>query len=209
MANPTPHSEDQPDGSATPGDTGYDLTESRPLPPRADMAMLERTARWCPACGCDLTMTDQPPCPRCERPFNPDDPSTTSPKPVEPEQENYWRDKQRIAGYIVLPLFLFGRALINVFGQDMTGFITGSGGFAGVAVGVMVTLLIIPWLVATVFFLLIATSDYYNPRTVYCLGFGAIAGIIIVLGLHPVLLLAGVVAGLFAGMVRAWAEKAA
>src|SRR5690606_20558177 len=73
-------------GEAEPGYLpSYELIEVAPERPSIDprLRILEKPACWCPACGYDLTLVPTPPCPRCERPFIPGDPTTTSSEPID------------------------------------------------------------------------------------------------------------------------------
>ncbi len=190
-----------------PATKGYELAEPPPKTiPRRDLERIQRPARWCPACGYDLTLVNEPPCPRCERPFIPGDTATYATEPVE-VRHRYWTDRPRIAGYFMLPLFLVGRAVVNNIAPEWVNWMDGSGGNAGVVFGAMVGLLLIPWLIATTLLGTIALDDYYNPKTLYCMLVGAGFGVVITLGMSPVLLLAGIFAGLFAGFIRAWLAK--
>ena len=204
----------QPPRGADPrdaSDTGYGLNEPAALPPRTDphldpAAMASRDPRWCLGCGHALTLIDKPPCPHCERMFNPEDPTTFSGEPIDPK-DNYWTQAPRIAGYIVLPLFLIGRLLINDVGERMVDLMSGSGGMAGGLYGAIVTVLVLPWFLATTLLLLIALEDYYNPKLVVCVTLGPLIGVLIALGLSPLLVVCGAVLGLTAGVFQSWRSK--
>lgn len=207
MARPTPDES----SNASPYELSevpdeHALGETPPPVPRADLPLIDRPGRWCPACGYDLTRVGQPPCPRCERMFIPEDPSTYSSEPVEIKHP-YWTDKPRVAGYVLIPVFLIGRGVINATKDDWSEMFAGSGGSAGVILGAMFGLLLIAWLIVTPLLGAIALSDFYNPRVVYCLLAGFAFGIVITIGLSPAVIFAGMLAGLFAGLIRAWLAR--
>ena len=177
-------------------DNGYELAEAPTPELRPDLELIQRPPRWCPACGYDLTMVDVPPCPRCERSFIPGDASTYAEEPIEPPH-NSWINARRVAGYVAIPLFLLGRVIIHTATPGWGLMIDGEAGTnraessVGVVAAVFLVLLFIPWLIATTLLVLIALSNYYNPRTAICLVLGAGLGIFLTLGVSPVLLLVG------------------
>ncbi len=109
----------EPDASGfTPAhsNTGdYELSEITDNPVRGDLEIIMHPARYCRACGFDLTLIDVSPCPGCEKAFDPDDDATTRDTPL-PEQENFWLQRPRLAGYGLLALFILGRPIIGFVG---------------------------------------------------------------------------------------------
>ena len=194
--------------SSNPGNgrEGYELGAPTSSAERKDLELIERVPRWCPACGNDLTLIDEPPCPRCERPFIPGDTSTYSDEPIEVKHA-FWLTSPRIAGAFFVITFLIGRATINGSGSEWAGWMQGTGGQFGVIPGVMLCLLLIPWLVITALLGLTAMGEYYNPKMVYCLLIGGVLGLVLCLGFTPMVLLVGMLTGLFAGYLRCWLAR--
>ncbi len=183
----------EPDPAAEPGVA---------LPPDAEFHVTD--PRYCLGCGFDLTELDEDArqCPRCGRSFDPADASTyaeTAPPSAEP---NYWLEPPRLAGYILVPLFLVGRAVTNAVAA---GFGESLGSVGGATVGpLMVVFLLLPWLFICVYLALVLADDYINPLVGVAVGVGAAFGLLFTFGLHPALLVIGLIIGSFAGFVRAW-----
>lgn len=176
----------------------YELGEVSENPPRGDLELLVHPARYCKACGFDLTLVTVSPCPGCDKPFDPDDDSTTRDTPL-PEQDNYWLQKPRLAGYGLLALYILGRPVIHLVGDNL------GGRFADVVLAFGV-LALTPWVFVGVLLALKAVEEHHNPKLTVTLPLGFAFGVLLTFGLHPGVLLVGGIAGAFAGFVRAWRE---
>ena len=164
----------------------------------ADLVVVE--AKYCIGCGQDLS--DLPPeltqCPRCGRGFEPDDPSSYMDQPPPPER-SFWLQRPRIAGYLLIGLYLLGRLIV---GATASGF----GGRFGEVVLAFAVLALLPWMFICVFLALEAIEEYHGPTLLVSILLGAGFGVLITVGMHPALMFCGIVVGGFTGMFRAWRE---
>lgn len=176
----------------------YELREVSDNPIRGDMAILVHPARYCRGCGFDLTLIEVSPCPGCEKAFDPNDDSTTRDTAL-PEQENFWLQRPRLAGYGLLALFIFGRPIIGFVGGNL------GGRFADVvlAFGVMA---MVPWILIGVLLALESIEEHHNPKLAVTLPLGFAFGLLLTLGLHPGVMLVGGIVGTFAGFIRTWRQ---
>lgn len=188
------------DSSVDADDQGgdYELSEVADNPVRGDLEILVHPARYCRACGFDLTLIDVSPCPGCEKEFDPDDDTTTRDTPL-PTQDNFWLQRPRLAGYALLGLFIVGRPIIGFVGGNL------GGRFADVvlAFGVMA---LVPWVFVGVLLGLETIEEHHNPKPSVTVPLGFGFGLLLTFGLHPGVMFAAGIVGAFAGFVRAWRQ---
>jgi len=174
----------------------YAVSQPTANPLRGDLKILEHPPRYCLACGHDLTLIRAGVCPGCEKLFNPQDPNTFSDEPIA-EPGNWWAQPPRLAGYAVLPLWLIGWLII----AGATSAIGGPFSEVLVAFGVLVML---PWVAVCVLLGMASLDDYHNPKLIVTIPLGVVLGMVLTLGLHPALIFIAMIAGGFAGLLRAW-----
>ncbi|MBB6430370.1 hypothetical protein [Algisphaera agarilytica] len=183
----------------TPSASGeYELGEVSDNPPRGDLEIIMHPARYCRACGFDLTLVEVSPCPGCEKEFDPNDDSTTRDTPL-PTQDNFFLQKPRVAGYGLLAWFILGRPIIHFVGDSL------GGRFADVVLAFGI-LALTPWILIGVVLALETIEEHHNPKLVVTLPLGAAFGILLTVGLHPAIILIGAIVGAFAGFIRTWRE---
>ncbi len=185
---------------------------SDPTPPAPDRLhpLLARQPRYCTTCGHLLTQPsseDEPAlCEHCLRPYDPADPTTFLPLPP-PDPCRWWQTKE-VPGLAWLGLYALGSAVI---GRFLPAWSYGMGGgdgstgsaFAGVFTGVAVAIYVmLPWLFACVYLLLVALEHHLRDELVIYLTAGAIVGVVCAAGYHPALLIVGAIVGALAGLVR-------
>jgi len=195
---PEPTGKTQADSNGQPDPGDYGLSEVADNPVRGDLEIIMHPARYCWACGFDLTLIDVSPCPGCEKAFDPDDDSTTRDTPL-PEQDNFWLQRPRLAGYALLGLFILGRPIIGVVGGNL------GGKFADVVLAFGV-LSLIPWLLISVLLALETIEEHHNPKLIVTLPLGFAFGLLLTLGLHPGVMVVGGIVGTFAGFLRTWRQ---
>lgn len=187
----------------------YALGEVVEAPPRHDLIEISQPAKWCLACGCELTLVETGACPRCEKLFDPGKPGTFSPVPPR-EPGNWWLQAPRLAGYALIVLFLLGRIAINLatpaVGKGLTGTTGGSQASlaAGAVLSAMGVLCLIPWIITGVLLGLIGIREHFAPKVPATIGLGACFGLLFMLGFHPAIALIGLGAGALAGFLYAW-----
>lgn len=176
----------------------YELAQVTDNPVRGDLEILTHPARYCRACGFDLTLLDVSPCPGCEKAFDPDDDATTRDTPL-PTQDNYWLQRPRLAGYGLLLLFILGRPIIGFIGNNL------GGRFADVVLAFAVIALI-PWVFVGVLLAMETVEEHHNPKLLVTIPLGFVFALLLTLGLHPGVMFVAGIAGGFAGFFRAWRE---
>ncbi len=158
--------------------------------------------RYCIACGYNLTGLDMDRCPKCERSYDPHDPSTTTDLSPNPPV-NYWTQAPRIAGYAALLSFVAGRVVLNLYVGDAQAVATENLGGA-VVFPLMLVFLVTPWILLTTYLTLTALDDWVNENLIMLVGLGMLVGGLIMLlspmGLQGLMI--GALAGMFAGLVR-------
>jgi hypothetical protein len=175
----------------------------QPLPEDASFAVYD--PKFCLGCGAELTeLEDTTQCPHCGRGFNPADDSTYADEPPPSLEVPYWRQPPRLAGYVLLPLFLLGRVLIRAVEGQFAGMLDTLGG--AMAGPLLVVFGLVPWLAGCIYLALIAAEDFFSPRLGPALAVGLLLGVLLTLGLHPALLVIGAILGPFVGLIRAWRE---
>lgn len=175
----------------------YALGDEVVPPPRLDTARFERPPHYCLGCSADLTVIDNGVCPECERPFNPEDDATFRDEPLD-DAPNWWLEAPRLAGYVLLPLFLIGRwavgGLAQMWGGEESNFVVGAGMVA----------LTVPWAAACIFCLLIALQDHYNPKLSVTVPLGIGLGVFIALGAPALMVVVAAMCGPVAGFMWTW-----
>lgn len=165
-----------------------------------EAGMEVRDARYCLACGFDLSEIDTGVCPGCEKAFDPNDPLSYRDTPLVEAPVNWWFDRPRVAGYILLALFPIGRWLIHVVADDP------GGRFAAAIMGMGALVFVAPWAGACASLGLAAVAEHHNPKVSTSVALGMGFGVLVTIGLHPALSVVGAFAGAFAGFVRAWRQ---
>ncbi|MEM1027766.1 MAG: hypothetical protein AAGJ38_06755 [Planctomycetota bacterium] len=190
---------DTPEPEPPAPDVGeIELAEVTDNPIRGDLEILMHPARYCRACGFDLTLVDVSPCPGCEKAFDPEDDSTTRDTPL-PTQGNFWLQRPRLAGYGLLLVFIIGRPLIHVIGNNL------SGRLAEVVLAFAV-LALIPWVFVGTLLALETVAEHHNPKLVVTIPLGLAFALLLTLGLHPGVMFVAAIVGAFAGFFRTWRE---
>lgn len=188
---------DESAGPDAPGD--YELDEVTDNPDRGDLEILAHPAKYCQACGFDLTLIDAEDsgvCPGCEKKYDPNDESTYRTTPL-PTQDNFWLQSPRLAGYALIVWFLLGRPIIHFVGDGLSGKFAD----AVLAFGVLAML---PWVLVGVLLGLEIIEEHHNPKLAVTLPLGFAFGLLLTFGLHPGVMLIGGIAGAFAGFLRTW-----
>lgn len=179
--------------------------------------LLAQQLRYCLMCGQLLKLPDspgeQPRCANCERPFDPKDPGTFAVEP--PAEPLKWWQSDNVPGAAWLVLFTVGSAVMGGLAPKWSGWIGGSAGAdragaaAGALMGVILAVFVfIPWLFACIYLLLLAFERHLRDEVMVYLVAGAGLGVVCSLGYHPGLMLAGLMCGLLAGLVRQWRMNA-
>ncbi|MEM6551891.1 MAG: hypothetical protein AAF750_07165 [Planctomycetota bacterium] len=200
LEKPSPETPPQPSAPSAPA--------ADAPPPLAPLPTDIPQMRFCPACGYNLTGLTDDHCPRCFRPFDPHDPSTTTDKPPRKLTErNYWLEGPRIAGYTALILTLVGRVLINRSAPGWSNQVAGgdASSMAGQAASTLLAslsaLLLIPWIAGITFLILMALDDRLGGRLMPILGAALLTSCILVLGYDPTLYIMAAVVALVIGLV--------
>lgn len=190
-------------------DQDYALEEVVEAPPRHDLIEISQPAKWCLACGCELTLVETGICPRCEKKFDPTKPSTFSHEPPR-EPGNWWLQAPRLAGYALIPLCTVGRIAINLATPGVGKALTGTTGgdrvsaAAGAVLSALAVLCLIPWLISCVLLALTGIREYFAPKAHITVALGAGFGLLFMMGYHPTFGMIGLGAGALAGFLYAW-----
>ena len=200
-----------PPEATAPDESTYELQAAPQTPPRNDLKILKHPPRWCLACGRDLTLVlEDPVCPRCEKKFDPNNPETYSPEPVS-VSGNWWLQPPRVAGYVLLPLFLTGRLVTAAVAEDWVSGIQGTssqttaGNSAGLILSaMMIFFAFVPWIAACVLLALGGVSEHFNPKPTVAVPLGLAFALLITAGLAPAAMLIAACTGPLAGLIYAW-----